>query len=69
MKIINKIFDRKGAPILMAGFVVLFLFEKRRQLRRRTQPAIQRTIINTLTGIPAFVLLRLVFLPAMVKTC
>ena len=67
MKIINKIFDRKGSPILIAGFVVLFLLEKRRQLRRRTQPAGQRTIVNTLTGIPAFVLLRLLFLPAVVK--
>ncbi len=51
----------------MAGFVVLFLWEKRRQLRNRQEPIVQRTIVNAVVGIPAFVLLRLLFLPAMVK--
>ena len=67
MKIISRIFDRKGSPILIAGFVALYILEKRRQLRQRKEPVIERSIKNVITGIPAFALLRFLFLPAMVK--
>lgn len=52
---------------MILGFVVLFIVEKRRQLRKRTEPATERSIKNVLTGIPAFVLLRFLFLPVTVK--
>ncbi len=67
MKIIRKIFDRRGAPILLTGFVLLFFLEKQWRLRNRKEPVVKRSIVNAVTGIPAFFLLRILFLPAMVK--
>ena len=67
MKIIKRIFDNKGAPVLVAGFVVLFIMETRSRLRKRKQPRIQRAVINSVVGVPAFALLRFLFLPVMVK--
>ncbi|MDQ2721200.1 MAG: sterol desaturase family protein [Bacteroidota bacterium] len=67
MKIIRRVFDHKGAPLVAAIFVVLFIAEGRRQLRKRQQPRWQRVIINSVVAVPAFTLLRFVFLPVMVK--
>lgn len=67
MNIIKRVFDFRGAPILAAVFVVIFIAEGRRQLRKRTQPRWKRVIINSIVSIPAFTLLRFLFLPVMVK--
>lgn len=67
MKIIRRIFDRKGIPVLTTIFVILFIAESKRQLRKRKQPRLKRAVINSITSIPAFTLLRLFLLPAMIK--
>lgn len=67
MTIIRRVFDLKGAPILAAVFVVLFIAESRVPLRRRHQPRIKRVIVNSLVSVPAFSIMRLLVLPAMVK--
>ena len=67
MNLIKRIFDFKGTPVLTTIFVVLFIAEGRRQLRKRKQPRLQRIVINSIVAIPAFTLLRFLFLPVMVK--
>lgn len=67
MNLIKRVFDYKGAPVLVAGFVLLFIAEGRRQLRKRTQPRLKRAFINSIVSIPAFTLLRFLFLPVMIK--
>ncbi|MGZ8504375.1 MAG: sterol desaturase family protein, partial [Flavitalea sp.] len=64
---IKKIFDLKGAPILLIAFGLLLMAERKRQLRKRNQPQIKRAVINSIVAIPSFSLLRLIFIPAMVK--
>ena len=64
---IKRIFDQRGVPILAAAFLVLFVVEGKRRLRKRNQPRIKRAIINSIVSIPAFTLLRFVFLPLMVR--
>lgn len=60
------IFDIYGTPILISLFIILFLIETKFQLRKRVQGRWKRIIINFIVSIPAFVLLRLLFIPAMV---
>jgi len=60
------IFDIYGTPILISLFIILFLIETKFQLRKRVQSRWKRIIINFIVSIPAFVLLRLLFIPAMV---
>jgi len=67
MGLINKIFDKKAAPLLIAIYVLLFVAERRRKLRKPTEPLTKRIVINSIVAVPAFGLLRFVFLPAMVK--
>jgi sterol desaturase/sphingolipid hydroxylase (fatty acid hydroxylase superfamily) len=67
MSIIRRVFDSKGAPLLVAGFVLLFVAERRRSLRRRTRPASERAIINAIVSVPAFTLLRFLFIPVMMQ--
>lgn len=67
MQIVRLIFDRKGTPVLLTIFVVLFVVEGARRLRKRTQPRWKRVIINSLVSVPAFSLLRFLLLPVMVK--
>ncbi len=67
MNIIRRVFDIKGAPLLSGMFVLLFLAEGRRQLRKRNQPRLKRALINSLVSIPAFTLLRFLFLPVMIR--
>ena len=47
-------------------FGILFLLESRFQLRKRVQGRWKRIFINSIVSIPAFALLRLLFIPAMV---
>ena len=67
MKLIKQVFDYVGAPILALAFIGLFIAEGRSQLRKRKQERNKRIIINTIGSIPAFTLLRFLFLPIMVK--
>lgn len=67
MKIIRRVFDFRGTPILTAVFLVLFIAEGKRPLRKRKQQRFKRAIINSLVSIPAFTLLRFLLLPVMVK--
>ena len=55
-----------GMPILVVIFMVLFIIETKFQLRKRVQGRIERLIINFIVSIPAFVLLRIIFIPLMV---
>jgi sterol desaturase/sphingolipid hydroxylase (fatty acid hydroxylase superfamily) len=66
MGIIRKNFDYIGAPLLAGFFVVLLVLETRYKLRRRVQNRWERIKINLTVAIPAFILLRLMFLPAVV---
>ncbi len=63
---IKSIFDSYGTPILIGLFIILFILETKFQLRKRVQNRWKRIIINFIVSIPAFVLLRLLFIPAMI---
>ena len=63
---IKSIFDTYGVPVLLVIFLILFLFETRYQLRKRVQDRWKRIVVNLIVSIPAFALLRLLFIPAMV---
>ena len=64
--VIRNIFDTYGAPFLVAIFIILFIIETQFQLRKRVQKRWKRIFINFIVSIPAFALLRLLFIPAMV---
>jgi sterol desaturase/sphingolipid hydroxylase (fatty acid hydroxylase superfamily) len=66
MNIIHQIFDWKGIPILIIVFWVLFILESKFELRKRVQKQWQRAFINNIVSIPSFILLRFMFLPAMI---
>ncbi|MFN2458023.1 MAG: sterol desaturase family protein [Chitinophagaceae bacterium] len=63
---IKTIFDSYGTPILIGLFIILFILETKFQLRKRVQKRWKRIVINFIVSIPAFVLLRILFIPAMV---
>ncbi len=63
---IKNIFDSYGTPILISVFIILFILETKFQLRKRVQKRWKRIVINFIVSIPAFVLLRFLFIPAMV---
>lgn len=63
---IKDIFDTYGASILLTSFAILFLVESKFQLRKRVQSKWKRIFINFVVSIPAFVLLRVMFIPVMV---
>jgi sterol desaturase/sphingolipid hydroxylase (fatty acid hydroxylase superfamily) len=67
MNVIKRIFDLKGTPILAAVFVILFIAERRHPLRKRKAPNLRRLKNNALVAFPSFGLLRLLFLPLMVR--
>ncbi len=67
MGLISKLFDKKAAPILAAIFVVLFITERKRKLRKPTEPLVKRMVTNSIVALPAFGLLRFAFLPLMVQ--
>ena len=66
MGIIRRNFDFIGAPVLGGLFVALLLLESRFQLRRRVQNKFTRIKTNLTVAVPAFILLRLLFLPAVI---
>jgi sterol desaturase/sphingolipid hydroxylase (fatty acid hydroxylase superfamily) len=63
---IKSIFDNYGTFVLTVFFIILFLLEKKFQLRKRVQSIWKRVFINFVVSLPAFALLRLLLLPAMV---
>lgn len=63
---IRSIFDQYGVPILLGIFILLFILETRSQLRKRVQDRFKRLIINFVLSMPAFTLLRVLFIPAVV---
>ncbi len=63
---IKSIFDTYGTPILVGIFIILFILEKKFQLRKRVQSRWKRIFINFIVSIPSFALLRFLFIPVMV---
>jgi Cu/Ag efflux pump CusA len=63
---IKTIFDSYGAPVLFGLFIILFIVETKFQLRKRVQSRWKRMFINFIVSLPAFALLRILFIPAMV---
>ncbi len=63
---IKTIFDIYGGIILAVLFVILLISESKFELRKRVQNRWKRMLINFVVAIPAFVMLRLLFIPAMV---
>jgi sterol desaturase/sphingolipid hydroxylase (fatty acid hydroxylase superfamily) len=61
---INTIFDTYGIIILASIFLILFVLETEFHLRKRVQNRWKRLIINFIVSIPAFALLRFLFIPA-----
>lgn len=66
MNLIRKIFDFRATPVLAAVFIILFIAERKRPLRKATQPLRKRLPVNILLAVPAVSLLRFSLLPAMV---
>ncbi|WP_207428993.1 sterol desaturase family protein [Pedobacter sp. SYSU D00535] len=66
MNIIRKNFDYIGTPLLAGLFGMLFFLESKYQLRKRVQNRWSRIKINATVAAPSFILLRLMFVPAMV---
>lgn len=62
----NHIFNSYGLPVLALLIVAFFLLETKLPLRKPVQKRWQRIIINVSMALPAFGLLRLLFVPAMV---
>jgi sterol desaturase/sphingolipid hydroxylase (fatty acid hydroxylase superfamily) len=63
---IKSIFDSYGTPILTGLFIILFIVETKFQLRKRVQNRWKRMLINFIVAIPAFALLRLLFIPVII---
>jgi sterol desaturase/sphingolipid hydroxylase (fatty acid hydroxylase superfamily) len=63
---IHQVFDIYGFVILTSVLVVLFVLESIFKLRRRIQSRFKRIVTNTILALPAFALLRLMLIPAMV---
>lgn len=63
---IKSIYDTYGTPLLIGLFILLFILEKKFRLRDRTQLRWKRIVTNVFFGLPAFILLRLLFIPALV---
>jgi sterol desaturase/sphingolipid hydroxylase (fatty acid hydroxylase superfamily) len=63
---IKSIFDTYGTLILISIFIILFILESKFQLRKRVQGRGRRLFINFVVSLPAFALLRILFIPAMV---
>lgn len=64
--LIDEIMTKKGLPILIGLFVLLFIMESVSQLRARKESRIKRAIINSGVAVPGFFALRLLLLPAMI---
>jgi sterol desaturase/sphingolipid hydroxylase (fatty acid hydroxylase superfamily) len=64
---IRKFFDLRAAPLLAIAMIALVIAENRHQLRKRKANRNRRYFTNALVSVPAFTLLRLAFLPAVVR--
>ncbi len=63
---IRSVSDFVGFPVLFVFFILLFILENRFQLRKRVQSRWKRVAINFIVSLPAFALLRILFIPAMI---
>jgi len=63
---VKSIFEGIGIPALFVLFIPLFILEGKFQLRKKVQSRWKRMFINFMVSIPAFALLRILFLPAMI---
>ncbi len=63
---IKSYFDSYGTPFLIGLFIILFLLETKFELRNRVQNRWKRVFINFIVSLPAFALLRLLLIPAMI---
>lgn len=63
---IKSIFDNYGRLILVVIFIILFSIESKFQLRKRVGNRWKRIFINFVVSLPAFALLRILLIPAMV---
>ena len=66
MGLITRKFDRAGTPLLAGMFILLFYLEGKYRLRKRVQNRWKRAFINSAVSVPAFTLLRFMFLPTVV---
>ncbi len=66
MQLIREVFDFFGVPILILVFTLLFIVETKWKLRKRVQGRWRRIVINSLVSLPAFTLLRFLFLPLVI---
>jgi sterol desaturase/sphingolipid hydroxylase (fatty acid hydroxylase superfamily) len=66
MSLIRKKFDYIGTPVLAGIFVALFILERKFQLRKRVQNRSSRTKVNVQVALPSFMLLRFMFMPAVI---
>ena len=60
------ILDDLGAPLLITGFVVLLLVERRSPLRLRVDSWLRRIVTNLILAAPSFLVLRLLLIPVVV---
>ncbi len=63
---IKTIFDIYGGLILTGIFVILLIVETKFQLRKRVQNRWRRIFVNFIVSLPAFALLRFIFIPAII---
>src|SRR5436190_20990786 len=66
MNILHEVFDWVGIPVLVAAFIILYFAQQKFPLRKRVQSIFKRSVINNIISVPSFLLLRFMFLPAMV---
>jgi sterol desaturase/sphingolipid hydroxylase (fatty acid hydroxylase superfamily) len=66
-KLIQQLFDRKGAFLLVAAVGCLFILEKKYALRKRKGPLWERLKTNSLVASTAAMALRLSLIPALVQ--
>lgn len=62
----QNLFDRYGFPVLATLVVTFFILQLKYPLRKRVQPLWTRLKTNILMSLPAFGMLRLLFIPLMV---
>jgi sterol desaturase/sphingolipid hydroxylase (fatty acid hydroxylase superfamily) len=67
-RLISRLYDFKGTPFIALTIGLLFVLEKRYALRRQGQPLLRRLKTNAAVVSTAMPVLRLMLIPAMVKT-
>lgn len=64
---IQRVYDSKGMPVLLAGGIILFLLEKKYALRKRKVPLLKRLKTNAAIATFAGLVTRLALIPLVVK--